>query len=201
MKMRKTIGLMPEPCKNHLWGFLMAACRPKIPASTLKYRLLPLFLRYFVPSPRSLFWGFLHNFAYTNLRISPRTFPLTLNGTMVLHQLQLPYKSFSVNGNNAWDKCVQKFPADFFIWEEIIPGERIPHLRHLPSLLKSLQQCLLLIDFCVIASAQGFVGSFDYKAFLFCALQLSHVLQDLRHPFFALAYLVLRLPAVSLLAA
>lgn len=97
---------------------------------------------------------------------------------MVLHQLQLPYKSFSVNGNDARDKCVQKFPTDFFIREEVIPGERIPHLRHLPSLLKSRQQCLLLIDFCVIASAQGFVGSFYYKAFLFCALQLGHVLQD-----------------------
>lgn len=162
----------------------MAACRPKVPASTLKYRLLPLFLCYFVPSPRSLFWGFLHNFADMNLRISPRTIPLTLNGTMVLHQLQLPYKSFSVNGNNARDKCVQKFPADFFIREEVIPGEHIPHLRHLPSLLKSRQQCLLLTDFCVIASAQGFVGSFYYKAFLFCALQLGHILQDIRSAVF-----------------
>lgn len=105
----------------------MAACQNSYRKKHPKISLITAILFHFVPSPRSLFWGFLHNFAYTNLRISPRTFPLTLNGTMVLHQLQLPYKSFSVNGNNAWDKCVQKFPTDFFIREEVIPGKHIPH--------------------------------------------------------------------------
>lgn len=81
-----------------------------------------------------------------------------------------------------------KIPHCLFIREGVSPGEHIPPAQYLPLHPKSRRQCLFLINFCAIASAQGFVGPFYYKAFLFCALQLGHILQDLRHPFFALAY-------------
>lgn len=74
-----------------------------------------------------------------------------------------------------------KIPRCLFIREGASPGEHIPPAQYLPLPPKSRWQCLFLINFCVIASAQGFVGSFYYKAFLFCTLQLGHILQDLKY--------------------
>lgn len=74
-----------------------------------------------------------------------------------------------------------KIPRCLFIREGASPGEHIPPAQYLPLHPKSRWQCLFLINFCVIASAQGFVGPFYYKAFLFCALQLGHILQDLKY--------------------
>lgn len=74
-----------------------------------------------------------------------------------------------------------KIPRCLFIREGAFPGEHIPPAQYLPLHPKSRRQCLFLINFCVIASAQGFVGSFYYKAFLFCAFLLGHVLQDLKY--------------------
>lgn len=110
MKMRRPLALCQSLAKITCGGSC-GGLSAKNPRKYPKISLITAIFALFRSIPAFIILGFLHNFAYTNLRISPRTFPLTLNGTMVLHQLQLPYKSFSVNGNNARDKCVQKIPG------------------------------------------------------------------------------------------